>query len=83
MTKLSEEFKTMFAVLSNQIDTMSYSPTQNDTSTPPDPNIVVTYNRRAPTLEGGHSTKTGGMWTLKDEISLPKFYDILINTELK
>ena len=31
MTKLSEEFKTMFVVLSNHLNTLSYSPTQKDT----------------------------------------------------
>ena len=44
---------------------------------------MVPANRRAPILEGGHSTKIGEMWTLKHEISSPKFYEILIKTELK
>ena len=73
----------LFALISNQINTLSSSTTQKDTLTPPDPNTVVLTNRRDLTLGGEHSTKTGGMWTLKDEISLPKFYEILINTELK
>ena len=47
----------MFAVLSNQINTMLYSPTQKDTSTPPDPTTVVPTNKRDPPLEGGQSTK--------------------------
>ena len=34
-------------------------------------------------LEGGHSTKIRGMWTLKHEISSPKFYELLIKTEIK
>ena len=34
-------------------------------------------------LEGGHSTKMCGMWTLKHEISSPKFYELLIKKELK
>ena len=89
MTKLSEDFKTMFALLSDQINksnhinTMSYSPTQKDTLTPLDPATVVTANRRDPPLEGGHSTKIGDMWTLKHETRSPKFYELLINTELK
>ena len=88
-TKLSEDFKTMFAVLSYQIDksnhinTMASSPTQKDKLNPLEPTIVVPANRRAPPLEGGHSTKIGGIWTLKHEISSPKFYELLINTELK
>ena len=83
MTKLSEEFKTIFAVLSNQINTMSFSSTQNDTPNNPDPTTMVPTNRMAPQLEGKHSTKIGGIWTLKHEISSPKFYELLINTELK
>ena len=34
-------------------------------------------------MEGRHSTKIGDMWTLKHEISSPKFYENLIKTELK
>ena len=89
MTKMSDDFKTMFSVLldhinkSNQINTMSSSPTQKDTSTTPDPTTVVPANRRATPLEGGHSTKIGGIWTLKHEIRSPKFYELLIKTELK
>ena len=89
MTELLEDFKKMFAVLSdqinksNQINTMSSSPTQKDTSTPPDPTTMVPDNRRAPPLEGGNSTKIGGMCNLKCEISSPKFYELLIKTEPK
>ena len=62
---------------------MSSSPTQKDTSTPPDPTTVVPANRRAPPLEGENSNKIGGMWNLKHEIRSPKLYELLINTELK
>ena len=34
------------------------------------------------TVAGGSSTKYGYLWTLKHDISLPKFYELLINTEL-
>ena len=44
---------------------------------------MVPDNKRAPPWESGHYTKIGGMWTLKHEINSPKFYEILINTELK
>ena len=81
--KLSEESKTMFAVLSNQPNTLSSSPTQKDKYIPPDHITVITANKRAPPLEGGHSTKIGGIWTLKHEIISPKFYELLIKTELK
>ena len=51
--------------------------------TPPDPTTAFTTNMRATLLEGRHSTKIGGMWNLKHEISSPKFYELLIKTELK
>ena len=79
----------MFAVFSdqinksNQINTLSSSPTQKDTLTPLEPTTMVTDNRRALPLEGGHSNKIGGMWTLKHKISSPKLYELLIKTELK
>ena len=73
----------MLAVISNQLNTLAYSPTYKDTSNPPDATTMLLDNRRAPPLDGGHSTKIGGMWTLKHEISSPKFYEILIKTELE
>ena len=60
-----------------------FSPAHKDTSTRPDPTTVLPANRRDPPLYGEQYTKIGGMWTLKREISSPKFYDILIKTELK
>ena len=59
------------------------SPAQKDTSTPPYPTTVVLGNRRDTPLDVGHSTKVGGMWTLKHEICSPKFYETLIKIELK
>ena len=44
---------------------------------------MVPDNKRSPPLEGVHYTKIGGMWTLKHEISSPKFYELLIKTEIK
>ena len=41
---------------------------------------VVPANKKALPLEGGNSTKNGYLWTLKHDISLPKFYELLINT---
>ena len=68
----------MFAVLLNQFNNMSSSPTQKDTSNPLDPTTVVPTNRSDIPLEGGQYNRIGGMWNLKHEISSPKFYDILI-----
>ena len=58
-------------------------PTNKDPPNPLEPTTVVPANRRAPSLYGGKSTKNGGIWTLKHEISSPNFFEILINTELK
>ena len=59
------------------------SPSQKDTSNIPDPTTVVPAIRRDTPLEGGKSTKIGGMWTIKHETSWPKFYELLIKTEVK
>ena len=66
-----------------QTNNTKFSPDQKDTSSTPDPTTMVPANSTNPTLDGGHSTKIGGIWTLKHEISSPKFYELLINTELK
>ena len=44
---------------------------------------MVPDKNKAPPLEGGHSTKIGGMWTLKHEISSPRLYELLIKTKIK
>ena len=44
---------------------------------------MVPDNNRDPPLEGVNSTKNGGIWSLKHETSSPKFYELLINIELK
>ena len=44
---------------------------------------MVQTNRRAPPLEEGISKNIGDMWTLKHEISSPRFYKLLIKTLLK
>ena len=51
-----------------------YSPKARDSTT------MVPDNKRDPPLDGRHSTKIGGMWTLKHEISSPKFFELLIKT---
>ena len=67
----------------DQSNIIKSSPTHKDTSTPMDPTTVVRTNMRDKPLEGISSNKIGGMWTLKHEISSPKFYELLINKELK
>ena len=83
MMQFTETLKFLTSFMMDQAKNSKSSPTQKGTSTPPDPTTVVPDNMRVPPLEGGHSTKIFGMWNLKHEISSPKFYEILIKTELK
>ena len=47
------------------------------------PNTVLPSNKKAPPLEGGNSIEIGGMWTLKNEIRPPKYYELLIKKDIK
>ena len=82
-TKFTEEFKTMIAAIIDQINTLKSSPAQKYISKSPNPTTVVPNNRRSPPLDVGQSTQIGVMLNLKHEISSPKFYELLIKTELK
>ena len=44
---------------------------------------VVPANKKALTLEGGHSMKNCGMWNLKYKTSSPKLYELLIKIGFK
>ena len=83
LTLLTENLQVLTALMTDKTNISKSSPDQEDISTPLDPNTLVPTNRRAPPLEGGHSTKIGGMWTLKHEIKSPKFYELLIKIEIK
>ena len=87
MMKLIEDLKktpaSTITSMTYHINTSKSLPSQKDPPNPQDPTTVVTDNRRAPPLDGGHSTKIGIMWNIKREIILPKFYELLIKTELK
>ena len=83
LTQLIETLNNFTAFIMDQTNNYKSSPNQKDTSTPPDPTAVVPSNKKGPPLEGGHYTNICGMWTLKHEISSPKFYELLINTDLK
>ena len=83
ITKITEDLKVFTATITSMMDQTNnskFSPSQKDTSTPPDPTTVVPANRRDPPLDRGHYTKIGGMRTLKNDISSPKFYELLIKT---
>ena len=64
----------------DQIKILKYSPDKKDLPKSHYPTTLVPTNKRYPPLEGGYSTKIGGMWTLKHEIIPPNFYELLINT---
>ena len=83
MKYTKETLKTFATFMMDQTNISKYSLAQKDTSTNPDHTTAVQTNRRAPPLEVGHSTNIGGMWTLKNKISPPKLYEIIIKTELK
>ena len=66
---LTENLQVLTAFMMDQTNLSKSSPSQKDTSNPQDPSTVVLANRRSPQLDGVNSTKIGGMWTLKHEIS--------------
>ena len=78
MMNLTEESKAMLAAIMDQINTLKYSPTKKDSPRPLDPITVVPDSRRDPPLYSRKSTKIGGMWNLKHEISSQKLYELLI-----
>ena len=67
----------------DEIKISKSSPDKKDSPKSQDTTTAVPDNRRNPSLEGGNSTNIDGMWILKHEISSPKFYELLIKTELK
>ena len=83
MKKLIEDLTEIITSIMDQIKISSSSPDKKDLPKAQDSTTVVPDNNRSPPLEGGNSTKTGGMWTLKHDIGSPKFYKLLIKTELK
>ena len=83
MTEFVKDLNEMLAAITDQSNIFKSSPIREDSLKPPDPNNLVPTKRKTPPLDCGQYTKSGGMWTLKHEISSPRFYELLINTELK
>ena len=83
MNKLTEDLTAMIASTIYQIKISKYSPDKNNSPKTNYPTTVLLDNKESPPLEGGNYTKTGGMWNIKHDIISPKFYEILIKTELK
>ena len=61
LTELTETLNKLRAFMMDHTKNSEYSPAQKYTWTPLDPTTVVPANKRVPTLEGGHPTKSGGM----------------------
>ena len=53
MKEVKESLNFFTTFIMDHTTIYKYSPTQKDTSTPPDPSNVVPTNRRDPILEGG------------------------------
>ena len=83
ITLLTENLQVLTSLMTDKTNISKSSPPKKDTSTPTYPTTVIPTNKRAPPLEGGISYKIRGMWTLKHEISSPKFCELLIKTEPK
>ena len=83
LTQTTENLKFLIAFIMDHTNNSKFSTAQKDTLTALDHTTAVPDNRRDPPLDGVHSTKIGGMWTLKHEIISQKFYEILIKTEIK
>ena len=83
LTLITDNLQVLIELMTDKTNIQKSSPAYKDTQTYLDPTTVVPTNNRDPPLEGGHTTKIHGMWTLKHEIRSPKFYELLIKTELK
>ena len=83
MKDIKETLKVFTTLVMDQGNIPKSSPNYKDTSIPPEHTTVIPTNRRDPPLDEKHYTKIGGMWNIKDNISSPKFYEILVKTELK
>ena len=73
----------MITTIMDQIKISKSSPDKKDWPKAKDLTTVVPANKRAPPLEGGNYMKIGGMWNIKHENISPKFYKLIINTQLK
>ena len=83
LKNITEYLKVLTATITSMMDKTTnsrFSSAHKDTYNPTDPTNVVPDNWRVPPLEIGHYTKIFGMWTLKHDISSPKFYELIIKT---
>ena len=69
--KITEDIKVWTETITSMMDQTEkskFSPAHKDTQKITELTTVLPENRRPPLLNGGYSTKIGGMWTLKHEI---------------
>ena len=78
--KLTAELTAVIGSIMDQIKVSISSPENMNSPKEQDTITEVPDNRKAPPLEGGSYKTFGGMWTLKYDISLPKFYELLFKT---
>ena len=64
MTLMMDQTNKLTTLMMDQANISKSSPSQKDTTTPPDSTTTVQTNRKAPTLEGEISEIIGGMWTI-------------------
>ena len=68
---LTEDLTAIIASMMDHIKILKSSPDQKDSPKSHYSTTMVTDNRKVFPLEGGYSTKIGGMWTLKNDIISP------------
>ena len=69
MKNITKELTAMIASMMDHIKIQKLSLNKKDSPNNQDPTTLVPDNKKAPQLEGGHSTEIGGMWTIKHDIS--------------
>ena len=80
---ITEYLTEMIISMMDKIKILKTSPDKKDPPKDQYYTTLVPANKRDLPLEGVNSTKVGDVWTLKHEIRSPKFYEILIKTEIK
>ena len=80
---LTEDFKEMLSAITYNINTLKLLPNKKESPNILDPTTLGPDNNRDQPLDSGQPKKIGGMFTLKHEISSPKFKKLFIKTELK
>ena len=71
ITDIKTTFKQIIAQKHHSSPGNMDSPKAQDTET------LFLYTNKAPPLEGGNYMKIGGMWNIKHEIRLSKFFELL------